>query len=418
MMTTPDLYLIAPKASSNGARVTRGIDIPDVRAGETFGIYETETAPLLETALARHGAANNLAERVTLIVADRPAPLEGRRLEPPTCSFIATAGIGRIIRGAGAPPEKWCYLAMRAALAGPRATTDIQVVHRNSPREPLGAAPGSVEAILCHKGPERFVRLCVDSLVRQTDPPHISLAFDQKYACPRLLDDVKGSDAIRLYQIHPHPIGPYVAFHVFGSQSEADFILRQDTDDLALPDRIRRLKAAAIQMDAGMVGSHDIDVNDIEQCVNPVRYPLDVNAALKTDVIDHQIMPRNAICTRAAFAAVGGYSTKRMFGHGVDFWIRAALTTRVVNLDEFLYIRRRHANSLLTRKDIGLGSDARKKNYASRAAALHAIRSAKAQIAETELGVRHRDAIVRFTDLRSGEEVSYDPHLVAPISRR
>lgn len=406
-MSSDSLAFIAPGSRYDGVRTSSVQDLGVFRDLGEFGLADRTTRGLVDCAIARHRMPNSLPERITLLVAPAPPPTGPRVRGPEIFTFIATPGVTRSLIRTAAPPEKWCYLAMSAALRTPEMTVDIQVVHRaNEPPRPT-PVPGRTEAILSHRGPERFVRLAVESLRRQTDPVDISLVLDQKYPCPRLLDDAADIASVRIWQVEPHPVGPYVGFQIVGWQSNAKFLLRQDTDDLALQDRVLHLKAASAAMDAGMVGSHDINVDQLEETVRPVRYPLDVRDALeKHQTIEHQIMPRNAICTRDAFELVGGYSTTRLFGHGVEFWLRAALKSRVFNVDEFLYVRRRHSNSLTTNRLVGIGTPARTGIQSARATALQAIRSG-AQIEETMLAVEHRESPVQLLDLRSGEVRTY-----------
>ena len=94
------------------------------------------------------------------------------------------------------------------------------------------------------------------------------------------------------------------------------------------------------------------------KCVSLFRFPLDVNKAFVGKPGHALLHPTSAILRRK-YEEVGGFSTDRRFGLDYEFLLRAYFTTKIKNVDEFLYIRRRRMNSLTTADATGLDSSIR-----------------------------------------------------------
>jgi hypothetical protein len=288
-------------------------------------------------------------------------------------------------------------------LSGPKSEVDIQIVHKLD-GNPVTRASGSCETTISHRGPERHLRNCVQSLLQQSHPTKITIGIDQKYECKRFLDDVKGNQFVQTYQIRPNPAGMYVVLHVLGNLSNADFIARQDSDDVSLPHRLSTLIDAANRTGCGLVGSHELQLHEVKRQVIPVRYPADVNNALKIAGAGHQALLPTTIVRRDVFERIGGFSTNRIFSLDVNFWLSASLHAKIINVDEFLYIRRRHSSSLTMRDDIGNFSPTRIKYRAERERHFNSIISGDMTFEESSLAISHRLAPVYFRNTESGTE--------------
>ena len=246
------------------------------------------------------------------------------------------------------------------------------------------------------------MRACVELLLRQSHPTRVTVGVDQKYDCRRLLAEMEDNPAVNAYQVGPPPLGPFVALHVLTHLSQADFVARQDSDDVSLRHRLRTLVATAEATGAGVVGSHEIQLQEVERCVIPVRYPLDVNGALRRWGTGHQALLPTTLARKSAFERVGGFSTQCIFGHDVPFWLAASLQAKIVNVDEFLYVRRRHPRSLMTRPDLGKGSAIRSICNIQRREHFDAVMAGSMRLEELIIAVRHRASPVTFRNLRTG----------------
>jgi hypothetical protein len=399
---TSDLSLLV--AEARGAhRLSDAIDgFGAIEANAAFGVIEPSVIVLLDSALEKFFESDALADRIVVLVPPALAPEDDRRKDPPTRSFLASREVFQKARLADFPPEDWCYRALQWAVAGPQLAARVDVVHK-PPAAALAARPGSCEAVLSHRGPERYLRVCVDSLLRQSQPTRVTIGVDQKYNCRRLLAETADNPAVSAYQVGPPPLGPFVALHVLSHVAQADFVLRQDSDDVSLRHRLRTLIATAEAAGAGVVGSHEIQLHEIERKVVPVRYPLDVSAALRRSGPGHQTLLPTTVARKAVFELVGGFSTHRIFGLDVAFWLTASLYAKIVNVDDFLYLRRRRASSLTQRPDLGNYSAIRTIYRNLRRDDFKAIVAGRMRLEDSSLAVRHRASPVMFRNLRTGQ---------------
>ncbi len=377
-------------------------DLTDMSGAAFFGVVEQAAQPLLEAALENHRNAP-AGSKLTLIVPSAAPPCDNRHTDPDIVAFIATADLFPAV--AGRPPETWCFHALRRAVSGPRLTCSVSVMHtRDATPAPSRMVGGlACDAILAHRGPERYLRVCVDSLRRQSRPASVVVGLDQKYPCPRFLADIDGAPDVRTFQVAPNPVGPYAVMHVLSNRSSADFIVRQDSDDVALARRVERLVSASRATGAGLVGSHEIQLDEVAGRVVPKRYPLDVNDALKRAGPRHQTLLPTTVATRDLFREVSGFSTDRIFGYDVDFWLKASFLTQIANVDEFLYLRRRHPNSLTRRPDIGNESPIRQVIRERRRSDFVEVVAGRLDLAQSSLAIRHRPGFVEFRDMTTGE---------------
>jgi hypothetical protein len=391
------------KAQSSTSCNISSIPYSDSQLNEAlcFGIIEADSNILLDRALERYFIEDASNNRLVLIVCPANSPIDDRRKEPPIHSFLATSALYNKARLSEFSPDLWCFQVLKWALSGSKTEVDIQVVHKVV-GDPVTRASGSCETTISHRGPERYLRNCVHSLLQQSYPTKITIGIDQKYECGRFLDDVKGNKFVQTYQIRPNPVGLYVVLHVLGNQSCADFIARQDSDDVSLRRRLSTLIDAANRTGCGIVGSHELQLHEVERQVIPVRYPADVNKALTIAGAGHQALLPMTIVRRDVFGRVGGFSTNRIFSLDVNFWLLASLHTKIINVDEFLYIRRRHSSSLTMRDDIGMFSPVRIKYRIERESHFNSIISGDMKLEDSSLAISHRRDPVYFRNTDSG----------------
>ena len=350
---------------------------------------------------AHHVRANRLVDAVTLIVGEAASPIDDRSAGLEVRSFLASGAIAATLRGFGPRLETWCYRLMEHVMAQHRVPCELRIVHKRAACSPP-PADATCDVILPHRGPDAYLRASVDSLLRQTSPARIQVAIDQAEACTGFLADIADQPRVAAYRLAPCPVGPYVARHVLALRSRAAAIAFQDADDMSVPHRLATLAEAAARSGAGIVGSHELQVHEPHRKVYAIRYPLDVNASLRRAGARHQLLFPTSLVKREVIERVGGFSTFRAFSLDVAFWLSASLTTRIVNVDEFLYVRRRHPTSLTMRADIGTGSDVRRAIVGRRNADFAAILAGRLRLEDSSLAVRHREGPVAFTDLKTG----------------
>jgi hypothetical protein len=163
------------------------------------------------------------------------------------------------------------------------------------------------------------------------------------------------------------------------------------------------LVAHAEASGADVVGCHELRFDELEKKVEAIRFPLDVNEALNCRTGHAQFFPTTLVRS-GFFRESGGLSTNRRFGSDYQFLLRAHWLGRVVNADEFLYIRRRRANSLTTSRGTSLRSPARRiLNWRWKSHFIK-IKLGQLMLKGSWLRVAHTGRRYSISNLRSGRE--------------
>ena len=108
------------------------------------------------------------------------------------------------------------------------------------------------------------------------------------------------------------------------------------------------------------VGSHELRVNKIKKKLEAVRFPLNV-VDVKNKQEKHCIFFPTTAIKKPGYLKTGGLSTVRKHSSDNQFYWRAHFFLNIRNVDEFLYIRTKHENSLTTASNTYLGSTTRER---------------------------------------------------------
>jgi len=163
---------------------------------------------------------------------------------------------------------------------------------------------------------------------------------------------------VEFYRVSPSPAGPYVIRSELIERTNAPLILFHDSDDMSCADRVEKLAPALGEDGVGLVGSHELRLDELTHRLVGERYPLDVNRALSLGPGHVQLHP-STIIRREVYERIGGFSTNTRFGADTQLLLRAFFYTKIRNVDDFLYIRRRHPDALTVNADTGNGTPAR-----------------------------------------------------------
>ena len=147
------------------------------------------------------------------------------------------------------------------------------------------------------------------------------------------------------FRFFPAPVGPYLIRQELAERSPEPLLTLQDSDDLSCYDRFTSLSAALAETGSDIIGSHELCLDELRALVQPVRFPLDSSASLNL-CANHALLHATLMCHRDAYFRAGGLATNLIIASDSQFLLRAWFTARIRNVDEFLYIRRRHATSL------------------------------------------------------------------------
>lgn len=108
-----------------------------------------------------------------------------------------------------------------------------------------------------------------------------------------------------------------------------------------------------------LCGSHELRMDYYSRTVLAVRFPVNVMEALTNAPWHAQLHPTTAI-TRNAFYACNKFSEERTFGNDTKFLLYSYFVLKdIKNIDEFLYIRKRHSGTLTTLPETHLDSPVR-----------------------------------------------------------
>jgi hypothetical protein len=194
----------------------------------------------------------------------------------------------------------------------------------------------------------------------------------------------------------------------------SDFIAFQDSDDFSTAHRLACLMHAAIDRRLDIVGSHELRLDEISREVLPMRYPLDVTAALSDRAGHPQLFPTTIVRT-SHFRNVGGFSTIRTFGSDTEYLLRSHFSSQVGNVDEFLYIRRRRAASLTTSPLTALDAPGRLRLDSRWKHDFAEIKRGAMVLAQSSLRIRHAARQFMIEDLASGHATR---SVLSPVGRQ
>jgi len=315
--------------------------------------------PLLDQALRTHRKAGG-RDSLTLIVSPRPLPELARSADLITAFLASGPWAQALLEGDECSPVELCYRALALVMDCERTPIALNVVHQGQPFERWAAEENAtIDLIMPHRGSDRHLLGSLASLARQTCPFRTILCFDQEPE-PGLIAQLPLMPDLELFQVTPNPAGPYVPRQHFALKSNARYVAFQDSDDVSLPCRLETLAACADATGADVVGSHEIRIDETLRMVAAIRYPVDVNRALSLGDGSVQLFPSTLVRT-SLLKRLGGFSTNRAYAADRHFQLRAFWHARIVNLDSFLYVRRRRAESLSTSAATGMDSDERRR---------------------------------------------------------
>ena len=255
-----------------------------------------------------------------------------------------------------------CYHFILQALESenrPEQIVTHQIGHPNH-LPPLLKKQESAEVIMPHKGDLKDLESALWYLEKQKNAPQkISVCFDE-FVSDAHFNMADDNTHARFFANSPAGVGPYPSRDVLARGTEEDVIIFHDSDDVSTSDRIAILANALKTSDADAVGSHELRVNKIDKKVEAIRFPLNVIDLEDKELWHYIFFPTTAI-SKTAYLKTGGLSTIRKHSSDSQFYWRAHFFLNIKNVDEFLYIRTKRANSLTTASATALGSTVRER---------------------------------------------------------
>jgi hypothetical protein len=194
---------------------------------------------------------------------------------------------------------------------------------------------------------------------------------------------------VEFVKFSPAPVGPYVIRQELAENSAEPLLALQDSDDLSCYDRFGMLSDALAETGCDIVGSHELCLDEIRAVVQPVRFPLDGSAALALSA-NHALLHATLMTYRSVFFDLGGLSTDLIIANDTQFLLRAHFNSSIRNVDEFLYIRRRHAASLTNAPETIFDNPLRRRLSSVWTRDFEAIKRGELKIEDSSLRPRRR----------------------------
>jgi hypothetical protein len=289
-------------------------------------------------------------ERAFIALVPRvPAPAVDSDYGEPISSFACSADVFLQFLGLGIEchAETLCFAVLRAIANGDIEVDRLLVRQIPFVQRPVASAvTASAKAlVLPHRGSPAFLRASLKQIARAAGSPvkvRVGLDVDDEAAYTSFTAEFPDAEFFRFF---PAPVGPYLIRQELAERSPEPLLTLQDSDDLSCYDRFTSLSAALTETGSDIIGSHELCLDELRALVQPVRFPLDSSASLNL-CANHALLHATLMCHRAAYFRAGGLATNLIIASDSQFLLRAWFSARIRNVDEFLYIRRRHATSL------------------------------------------------------------------------
>lgn len=312
-------------------------------------VYDERCAGEIEESIAALWEDVPPGETAFIALVPRAAapPIDAHYCEPVSSFLCSSEVFNRFLcMGIDCRAGTLCFAVLRAI-----ANEDIEVdrlLVRQIPcaeRRVSAQDNGPRALVLPHRGDPAFLRASLKYIGRAAGSPvKVRVGLDVEGEAEYASFPEK-HPAVEFFRFGPAPVGPYVVRQELAERSPEPLLTLQDSDDLSSYDRFTVLSEALTATGSDIIGSHELCLDELRALVQPVRFPLDGSAALDT-CANHALLHATLICRREAFFKAGGLATNLIIASDTQFLLRAYFSARIRNVDEFLYIRRRHATSL------------------------------------------------------------------------
>ncbi|MBY8961784.1 glycosyltransferase [Flavobacterium sp. D11R37] len=210
--------------------------------------------------------------------------------------------------------------------------------------------------IISHYGKYKYLKTCLSYL--SPDFANILVGFDLNKSNNHITEFTENYKDIKFFISNKNKNGPYGIRSELINESPSDVCVFQDSDDISCIDRFKTLINNINSEENDFVGSHELRVDEIENCIKIYRYPLSVNSALNNAPYHCLLFPTSAI-KKHSYIECGGLSNHIRFGLDTQFLLKSYFSLKIINVDKFLYIRRRREKSLTTHPKTALGTQTR-----------------------------------------------------------
>jgi len=249
-----------------------------------------------------------------------------------------------------------------------------------------------LDVILCTYNSENTIKKCLDSILQQTFTNFKLYIFDD-HSTDSTINIIKAYDDNRISTFQsPHNIGTYCGKnYILHTHCKNDFIALHDSDDWSEPTRFEKQLKFLRQNNFHCVGtavkeyitndqtSHTIsDEGFNNECrINTYVHKLDRDILYKAKdclLNDYDGYLKLKFCMNGTMMftknllknELGGWYSSTRIGADTDIFIRTLAQHNIYNLQEQLYCRMFHPQSLTASKKYGIKSKIRKDYNLSR----------------------------------------------------
>lgn len=307
--------------------------------------------------------------------------------------------------------EKPKTLGYHAGMYGiESADTEFALLSRQVPFEfepPPSPPKGvSLRIVIPHRGDMYHIRNCLrrTQLAIRGLEAVVHVAFDES-SRDEHREIAREFPNVRFWRLEPCGGGPYVPRHILGTAADETYVALQDSDDVPTFDRFARLLALAAKEQIDVLGSHVLDMHEDRIRPKAMRYPVDAVTPLETKPQNTVFHPTTIVRT-AALRAAGGFSTVRRFASDREFNLRSFfLSQKLRNIDEFLYVRRMRADSLIHSPETGMNSTARMQLHEIWAEDWRRILNRDQTLEKSSIRATHLDPLPQLVPVETGSPV-------------
>jgi hypothetical protein len=379
---------------------------PDVlfvlEPGQAIGCTDLVTS--ISDSTAASGAA------LILLVPRAEPPTLRARNDGPVRSFAVTTGVLRASREilAATRIEDLGFVLAQAVGSG-ALRVETLLVRQFPPSLPgrVAVAPAMpIAAIIPHRGRKEDLAATLDLLSR-ADAAGLVIRVGLDEDDPsEYVDLVTAFPHVEFFVVAPVPAGPDAIRQVLIERTGEGLIVFQDSDDVSCSDRVETLRAAVDRNGCEFIGSHELRVDELRGEILAIRYPLDASAAMAVGPGNPLLFPASII-TAGAFHRTGGLSSDWPYANDTQFILRSYFFTRVANVDEFLYVRRRHAGSVTTSPETGMGTPSRSAQGLMWEASFRDVRDGRLSLTESSLSAKRDISRIRIRRLEPARSCLY-----------
>lgn len=200
---------------------------------------------------------------------------------------------------------------------------------------------------IAHKGLKSDLDVCLSYLhkgLKEIPESQVSVCLDEP-SDPIYEELMARHNEVLFFQSNPTGAGTFALKEKLILHGESGLVFLNDSDDISTTDRFTQHLIAHHSHPKTIIGSHELRFDEIAKKILAVRYPVDVHVALKRWP-GHSMLVGTESFLLEDFERIGGFSTQLKFGADTQFLFRSFFFVDLYNIDEFLYIRKRHAKAL------------------------------------------------------------------------